>query len=146
MKRMEMSNQFQLCFKSTLFDIVPGEDADTNPGRYGKSLANWLREKLIAMGYSVEDIVPEDWGWCVMCQRYPFRLWVGCGNTVDDQKVPLETSSESERSITWTCFVQAEASLFARFFQKIDTRAPARKLYEAVKSILTNEPGIIIVS
>jgi hypothetical protein len=140
-----MVNQYQVWFKSTLFEIVPDEDANTNPGRYGKSLANWLREKLIAMGYSVENVIPEDWGWCVLCKRRPFRLWVGCGN-VDFDRAPFETSPAGDRTITWTCFVQAEASLFGRVFFRIKTEEAARELYEAVTSILTSEPGIIIVS
>ena len=35
-----------LCFKSTLFQIEPGEDSETNPHRYGKQLARWLGDRL----------------------------------------------------------------------------------------------------
>jgi len=37
----------QVWFKSIRFRIEPGEDEATNPGRYGKQLAEWLRERLI---------------------------------------------------------------------------------------------------
>lgn len=33
-------------FKSTLFEIEPGEDGDINPGIYGRQLAVWLKDKL----------------------------------------------------------------------------------------------------
>ncbi|MDW8224155.1 MAG: hypothetical protein RMJ82_14525 [Gemmatales bacterium] len=143
-----MTDRYQLWFKSTLFKVMPDEDADTNPGRYGKDLAYWLRGKLVAKGFVVEEIIPEDWGWCILCKPRPFRLWVGCGNTVahnDDNKVPLATSTDSEPSIIWTCFVQAEASLLARIFRKFDTEAAVKELYDAIKSILENEPEIVLL-
>ena len=140
-----MSNEFQLWFKSTLFEIVPGEDEAINPGCYGKSLANWLRVKLIARGYDIEDIIPEDWGWCVMCRRSPFKLWVGCGSLANSEKAPPDRPPASGRNITWTCFVRAEPSLFVRFFRRIDTIPAVRELYEVVRSILTSEPAITII-
>jgi hypothetical protein len=110
-----MSNNFQLWFKSTLFEILPGEDENTNPGCYGRSLAIWLRGKLIDMGYDVEDVIPEDWGWCVLCKRRPYKLWIGCGTMVDHDQGPPVASSTSGQSMTWTCFVEAEES-FLRVF------------------------------
>jgi len=50
----------QFWFKSTLFEIEPGEDKETNPRCYGKHLANWLRQKLVEKGYAVEGVGPED--------------------------------------------------------------------------------------
>jgi hypothetical protein len=70
-------------FKSSKFEIEPGEDADINPRIYGRQLAIWRKERLEQSGYAVEDIINEDWGRCFMCQRDPFMLWVGCGNMSD---------------------------------------------------------------
>jgi hypothetical protein len=68
----------QFWFRSSLFEIEPGEDEETNPLRFGRQLARWLRERLVAEGRAVEEVVPEDWGWCLVVQRKPFLLWVGC--------------------------------------------------------------------
>jgi hypothetical protein len=67
-------------FTSSLFEIEPGEDKETNPGCYGRQLAVWLRKQLQERGHTVEPIINEDWGRCLMCSRDPFLLWVGCGN------------------------------------------------------------------
>ena len=65
-------------FRSTRFEIEPGEDEEINPGIYGKQLAEWLKARLEESGYKVEPIINEDWGRCLMCSREPFSLWVGC--------------------------------------------------------------------
>jgi hypothetical protein len=51
-------------FKSSKFEIEPGEDEEINPGMYGRQLARWLKQRLTEKGYSVEDIINEDWGRC----------------------------------------------------------------------------------
>ena len=40
-------------FESSAFLVAPGEDEETNPGIYGKALAQWLAEQLRAAGFSV---------------------------------------------------------------------------------------------
>ena len=49
-------------FRSTRFRVEPGEDAEINPGIYGRQLADWLRERLIEAGEAVEPVIAEDWG------------------------------------------------------------------------------------
>jgi len=87
-------------FQSTLFEIEPGEDEEINPGRFGRQAAVWLKQKLEQKGYQVEDIINEDWGRCLMCQRTPFSLWVGVGN--------VEADSSETGKMVWHCFVVAE--------------------------------------
>jgi len=74
-------------FKSSLFEIEPGEDEEINPGIYGRQVATWLRQKLDAAGFTVEDVLNEDWGRCLMCQRSPFALWVGVSSVDDEERV-----------------------------------------------------------
>jgi hypothetical protein len=61
-------------FKSTLFEIEPGEDKEINPRMYGRQLSVWLKAQLELHGYFVEPIIKEDWGRCLMCSRQPFSL------------------------------------------------------------------------
>lgn len=55
----------QLVFESALFEVQPGEDAATNPGIFGRSLAHWLGQRLVSPDFSVDDVIAEDFGWCV---------------------------------------------------------------------------------
>ena len=127
-------------FKSTLFDVEAGEEEEVNPGRTGRQLARWLKERLESAGYADVDVIPEDWGWCVMCQRDPFMLWVGCGN-VDEPGAAMPPKEES----VWHCFAHAETGIFKRLFGKVDTALALKLLNGQLNEILTNGPGITMV-
>lgn len=66
--------QQQLWFRSTLLDMEAGEANETD-GPAGRQLAEWLRDRLVSEGRTVDAVTPEDWGWCVVVQRKPHRLW-----------------------------------------------------------------------
>ena len=134
----------EYCFTSDLFQIEPGEDKQTNPYRYGKQLSYWLSERLSADGYPNAEVVPEDWGWCVMCSRDPFMLWVGCGNSET-----METLENPEllktQPIVWQCFVVAEVPFWKRIFGKTATETSERELNDKLRSLLASEPRIQMV-
>lgn len=132
-----------ICFRSTLFEIEPGEDERTNPGRYGRQLAHWLAERLRGLGYSQAEVIPEDWGWCVMCSRKPFRLWVGCGNS-DTMNTPAIPGQPDGPSMIWQCFVVAEIPLLKRVFGGLDTRPQETKLHEELLELLSAQREIQI--
>jgi len=125
-------------FKSALFQIEPGEDEEINPGRYGRQAARWLKQKLEQKGYQIEDILNEDWGRCLMCQRSPFSLWVGVGN--------VDSDSSSSGEIVWHCFVVAKLAFFRRLFGKgAEVEAARGKLDATLRAILEAEPAIELV-
>ena len=128
-------------FTSTLFAIEPGEDQEVNPGRYGRQLALWLKDKLEERGYNVEPVIAEDWGRCLMLSRRPFLLWVGCGN-VDDSL----DGQPSGNPITWHCFATAEVPLLKRIFGKPDTGPALSELSGHLHAILSAEAGITLVA
>lgn len=130
-------------FKSDLFRVEPGEDEETNPQCYGKSLSSWLKHKLVLNGYQVEDVIPEDWGWCVMCQRQPYSLWVGCGSSVGPGEA--ERATPKIENIFWHCFVVAEVPLLKKIFKRPHTAEGVSKLTAELKSILISEPRITLV-
>jgi hypothetical protein len=47
-------------FESSAFAVIPGEDEQTNPGIYGKALAEWLAVQLRAAEFSPGAVVAED--------------------------------------------------------------------------------------
>lgn len=132
------------CFTSDLFQIEPGEDEQTNPYRFGKQLSHWLADKLAVNGYPEAEVIPEDWGWCVMCSRDPFMLWIGCGNTES-----METLENPEiiksHPIVWQCFVVAEVPFWKRIFGKPKTESSQRELNEKLRSLLSAESQIQMV-
>lgn len=135
----------QLFFRSDRFEIEPGEDAETNPLCYGKQLAAWLRTRLIEKGYAVEDVIPEDWGWCVMCARKPFMLWVGCVSVHDYDKTRPEDPVPKGADVTWSCMVTAETPFFAGLFKRVDVEPALNQLATRVANILAAEPSITLV-
>lgn len=68
-------------FESSAFAVIPGEDEETNPGIYGKALAQWLAEQLRAAGFSAGEAFAEDFGWCVPVKAKPHSLYVACAST-----------------------------------------------------------------
>jgi hypothetical protein len=140
---MVTSANKQLWFRSGRFEIEPGEDAETNPGCYGKELAQWFRERLAGRGYVSATVVPEDWGWCVVCARKPIMLWVGCG-VVSEPQWDNQSTAPSGSEVVWTCFVEAEKPFLTGFFKKIDP-LPVEKLFADIKDILQSETSIQFV-
>lgn len=122
----------QVTFSSEFFKPIPGEDEQTNPGRFGKALAEWLAERLKERGVSVEGVIPEDFGWVVMVARKPFMLWLGCGNM---------DGSTTE----WSVFPVAEPSLMQRLFRRIDPTSEVEKLKAHVAELVPLIPGVFNV-
>ena len=135
-----MSNDY--LFKSTRFQIEPGEDNETNPRRYGRQLAHWLKSEFEKKGYPVEDVIAEDWGWCVMCQREPFLLWVGCGNQDDSLTTSESDPPPKSSDVIWQCFTFVEVPFFKRVFKKINTDQSLAKLDSVLSQILKSENSI----
>lgn len=92
----------------------------------------------------MEAVIPEDWGWCVMCQREPFMLWVGCGN-VNDPDHRSDDSPPAKHKIVWHCFTSAEVFFWKRLFKKIDTGPALGKLAADLQAILSQEKAITLV-
>jgi hypothetical protein len=119
------------CITSTTdyFKFAAGEEQETDPGRHGKTLAQWLARRLEERGVSVEDILPEDFGRVVMLSRKPFPPWLACGNTDD---------SETE----WSVSPVAEASLFRRLIKRTDLKPEIEELREHLSAPVSSIPGV----
>lgn len=124
-----MSSGPQVTFTTDFFKPIAGEEEETNPGRYGKALAQWLAEQLKERGVSVEGVIPEDFGWVVMVSRKPFLLWLGCGNT---------DGSTTE----WSVFPVAEMSALQRIFKRTDPAPEIEKLKAHLSALVPSIPGV----
>jgi hypothetical protein len=130
----------QLWFRSTAFEIESGEDSETNPLCYGRQLSRWLRDRLMDAGRSTAEVIPEDWGWCVMVQRKPFLLWVGCVSVHDYAKLRSDDPAPSGADVVWTCNVVAEKPLLSNPFRRIDAGPDLDKLFEQVRGLVEADP------
>lgn len=127
-------------FRSNSFPIEPGEDRDVNPGVYGRQLASWLRQQLEARGQRVLDVFPEDFGWCVSCQRKPFHRWIGCGNARHPSDEPGNAGE-----LIWHCFPVVEASLLTRLFRRQAMALALSQLDEVLRDVLHSSREIVLV-
>lgn len=130
-------------FTSTLFEAEADEDKETNPRMYGRQVARWLREGLLSLGYPVEGVFGEDWGWCVMCQREPYSLFVGCVNLPDHESAREGDSPPPQSQLLWNAVPFAELPLLKfAFRRKPDMSAGLAKLDSDLLALLQSEQSI----
>lgn len=135
----------QFWFRSLRFEIEPGEDQETNPLCFGRQLAYWLRERLVAQGWSVEEPIPEDWGWCLVVQRKPFMLWVGCVSVHDYTTTKPTEPPPRGSEVVWACTVVAEQSLLGKL-RGINTAPAIEELFQQTRGIVEAEASSRFVS
>ncbi|WP_334188163.1 hypothetical protein [Noviherbaspirillum sp.] len=120
-------------FNSDGFTTAPGEDEATNPGIFGKSLAEWLSYELCASGLAAGEAFAEDFGWCIPVDSKPHALYVVCAST-DDQ------------ASSWRVFAFAEGGFMGRVFGKDTRQEDVERVYDAVKAMLIGRPDVHDVS
>jgi hypothetical protein len=121
-----MNSSHHFVFKSSMFPPESDEDAETNPGLFGKALAAWLAARLGDSGYAVDGEVAEDFGRLVQLKHSRFKTYVACCSTDDS-------------AVEWRVFGIVEGG---GLFAKTDKAAVLEKLSADVESILRKESGI----
>ena len=111
-----------LRFESPAFSVIPGEDAETNPGLYGKALAGWISDQLRLVGVPAGDVIPEDFGWCVPVKALLYSLYVACAN--------------GESAGRWQVFVFVEGGLTYRILRKDESAELVAGLYATLRRCL----------
>ncbi|MCB1275267.1 hypothetical protein [Prosthecobacter sp.] len=135
-------------FKSAAFPKYADEDAETvNPGRWGKRLAEFVRDNLPKHGVGTTDILCEDWGWLVNTDHKDFPVWIGCGpldEVVDTENGPdIQPGQSPDGLIEFAIFVTAEPGFFQRVFKRVDTAPAVQRTVDALKSLIESTPEII---
>ena len=124
--------------------MEPGEDQETNPGRYGRHVAEWLAAKLRERGYDIESVIPEDWGWCVACQSGPDRVLAACGN-VDVERPSGASEPPAPSEATWHCFPVAASSMWRRLLRRREVALALKRFDGELRAVLEAEPGIVLM-
>ena len=120
-------------FKSDAFAVTPGEDEATNPGVFGKALAEWLEGELRVRGLATGAVIAEDFGWCIPVASKPHALYVAC-------------VSADDRPDAWRVFTFADGGLIGRVFGKDTREEDVARVYSAVKTVLVARPDVREVS
>ena len=115
-----------LQFASSQFPIIPGEVEETNPGIYGRALAQFLEDQLNEEGYRAGAIA-EDWGYCVTLGDAPFLSFVGCSSYGDEGE--------------WLVFIEPSKPVVRKLFKKIDATPWIGKLAETLERVLRDQGG-----
>jgi hypothetical protein len=114
-------------FSSSGFPVQPGEDAETNPGIYGRALAEWVATRLDSHGVPVLGIRAEDFGRCVVIQSWPFKLWVAC-------------ASLDGNASRWQMFIALEQNRIWKLFTRVDPEPELRQLREQFRTVISEIP------
>lgn len=127
-------------FKSTELGVIPGEDEEANPLRFGKSVASWISDNFNSIGFNTA-INPKDWGWRVECLSEPYPIWIGCGNMEEDYDQGNFKESDIN-NLTWQCFVSADKPFFKSLFKKLDATEKINQVALALKKLIENTDHI----
>src|SRR5258705_3531232 len=117
-----------LTFSSSAFPVAPGEDAETNPGIYGKSLAQWLSKQLSARGIAGGEAFAEDFGWCVGVRSGDKGVHVVC--------------TSGETADTWQVFCFTERGFFEKLRGRPDATEALEHVFDVVKDCLSAAPEV----
>jgi len=117
-------------FRSDAFPAEAGEAEAVNPGRWGGTLAAFLRGELDRVGLKGGEVHAEDWGWLVPIENEAFPLWIGCGN-------------HEEHPDGFLCFIEPSKPTVRRgLFRKVDTTARVSEVADALDKILASRSDI----
>jgi hypothetical protein len=116
-------------FRSSRFPPYDGEEEQTNPGLWGKRLAEYLVQKLAERGIETDAIVAEDWGWYVPVRNEAFRLALCCGHQDGDDD-------------EFVVFTDPRTPVVKKLFKKIDATPQLTRLTTALQDILAADPDI----
>jgi hypothetical protein len=116
-------------FDSTAFPVAEGEDAETNPGIFGKAFAEWLSARLNERGVKANPPFAEDWGWCVELANQRHRTGLAC-------------ASEDNSRTTWRVYAFVEPRLFGGLRGKEALVSAVNDLIGKARDILSNERSV----
>lgn len=128
-----MEKSAAVSFISSHFQVLQNEEEQTNPGVYGFDLARWLRDRLLEKGLVAKELIPKDWGWCVVVKTKPV-------------KVNLAVSNVDGSTTRWRVFVFAERGFLQFATGANDLKLEVAALHQHLATIVPVVPNVREVS
>ncbi len=133
-------------FTSTAFPKYVNEDEETvNPNRWGKRLAEFVRDHLPDYGVQTDVILCEDWGWLVFIKHPEFPVWIGCGPLDDFENEEIDTDAagamtqgDAASATRFCLFVTAEPGFFRQLFKRFDTTSAVAEVVTALDKMVSD--------
>ena len=133
-------------FKSSAFPKYENENNETvNPHRWGKRLAEFVRDTLPRYGVATENIICEDWGWLVNTKNEGLPVWIGCGvvdgipDSGNGSEFQIKRDGDHLAMTEFCLFVTAEVSFFTRLFKRVDTNPALSNVVAALKKMVADQ-------
>ncbi len=111
-------------FVSAAFDPDPGEDEATNPGLFGRRLAELLAAAFGQQGQRPGPTIAEDWGWMVPLRNEGFPVWPGCAS--------------HDAPPNWMVFTEPSQPTIRKLFRRIDTTVQVEAVAMQLETILVD--------
>lgn len=118
-----------IIIKSSLFPSYPNEEDDINPGRFGKKLAEFVKQNLEKDGIQVADIYPTDYAYELRLDQFKFSVFVIIGNI----------DGETDQFI---CAVEPNKEFVRKLFKKIPTKDTLTPIYNSILKSFQDHPEI----
>ncbi|HEY4215188.1 MAG TPA: hypothetical protein VGM84_27195 [Steroidobacteraceae bacterium] len=112
------------------FRIDAREDVHAGLGDYGRAFAVSIAERLRVEGEPVLDVVPEDFGHCVILRRRPYLLWIGC-------------AKEYGNTGRWGAFVCAQPNVLQHWMLAVQLRADIARVQARLLEVLMASTGAV---
>lgn len=122
----------ELYLKSELFPSYPGEENHINPGRFGKRLAEFTKNTLLANKIEVADLYATDYSYELRLDQFKFSVYISTGN-IDGEKNDFLIS------------ISPKEEFKRKLFKKISTKETVSKIYGIIKQELLDNPEIEIL-
>ncbi|TYA84424.1 hypothetical protein [Seonamhaeicola marinus] len=122
----------EIYIKSELFPAYPGEEEEINPGRFGKRLAEFIKELLIKENIEVADLYSTDYSYELRLDQFKFSVYISTGN-IDEEKNEFLISISPKKEFK------------RKLFKKIPTKETVTKIYNVIKKGILNNPEIQIM-
>ncbi|WP_053978620.1 hypothetical protein [Mangrovimonas xylaniphaga] len=118
--------------KSNLFPPYPNEEDEINPGRFGKKLAEFIKQNLEQNNIQVADIYPTDYAYEMRLDQYKFSVYLITGN-IDE---------ETDQFIVT---IKPNKEFIRKLFKKISTKETLEPIYSTILNSFEMHPDIQIL-
>lgn len=124
--------QTEIIIETNLFPAYPNEELEINPGRFGKRLAEYLREELEKNNIEVADLYSTDYSYELKIDKYKFDVYIMTGN-IDGEKKRFVISIEPKKE-----FIR-------KLFKKIPTAETINIICDSILNILESNKEIKVI-